>query len=136
MRRGIAENGLLSSRGYLIETLMGEAARAALLDREFPAWSRRKIAEGRARFAALLDELGLPYTPSHGNFIFHRTGMPMAEYQAQMKAKGFLVGWPHAPVAGFEDWCRTSIGTDAEMTAHAVAMREVFAARLKPSANL
>lgn len=105
------------------------AARAALLDREFPAWSRRKITDGRARFATLLDELGLSFTPSHGNFIFHRTGMPMAEYQAQMKAKGFLVGWPHAPVAGFDDWCRTSIGTDAEMTAHAAAMREVFSRR-------
>ncbi len=105
------------------------AARAALLDREFPAWSRKKIAAGRKEFAALLDELGLKQTPSHGNFIFHRTGMPMAQYQARMKEKGFLVGWPHAPVAGFEDWCRTSIGTDAEMTAHAVAMRAVMAAR-------
>jgi len=43
------------------------AARAALLDREFPAWSRKKIAAGRAQFAGLLDELGLVYTPSHGN---------------------------------------------------------------------
>lgn len=112
------------------------AARAALLDREFPAWSRRKIIEGRTRFAGLLDELGLTYTPSHGNFIFHRTGMPMAEYQAQMKAEGFLVGWPHAPVAGFEDWCRTSIGTDAEMTAHAVAMRAVLTGRSKTAAKV
>lgn len=105
------------------------AARAAVLDREFPAWSRKKIAAGRERFAALLEELGLDYTPSHGNFIFHRTGMPMAQYQAQMKARGILVGWPHAPVAGFDDWCRTSIGTDAEMTAHAAAMRAVLPAR-------
>jgi histidinol-phosphate/aromatic aminotransferase/cobyric acid decarboxylase-like protein len=35
------------------------AARAALLDREFPAWSRKKIAAGRDGLAALLDELGL-----------------------------------------------------------------------------
>ena len=105
------------------------AARAALLDREFPAWSRKKIAAGRDRFAALLDELGLKQTPSHGNFIFHRTGRPMGRYQAEMKARGILVGWPHAPVAGFEDWCRTSIGTDAEMAVHASAIRAVLTAR-------
>ena len=104
------------------------AARAALLDREFPTWSRKKIAAGRAQFAGLLDELGLVYTPSHGNFIFHRTGLPMAKYQAEMKARGLLVGWPHAPVKGFDDWCRTSIGTDAEMVAHATAMRAVLRA--------
>ncbi|MBC7366862.1 MAG: aminotransferase class I/II-fold pyridoxal phosphate-dependent enzyme, partial [Undibacterium sp.] len=52
------------------------AARAALLDREFPAWSRRKIAAGREKLAGLLGELGLKFTPSHGNFIFHRTGRP------------------------------------------------------------
>ena len=104
------------------------AARAALLDREFPAWSRKKITAGRVRFAGLLDELGLAQTPSHGNFIFHRTGLPMAKYQAEMKARGLLVGWPHAPVKGFDDWCRTSIGTDAEMAAHATAMRAVLGA--------
>ena len=53
----------------------------------------------------------------------------MDRYQAEMKARGILVGRPHAPVAGFEDWCRTSIGTDAQMAAHASAMRAVLAAR-------
>ncbi len=105
------------------------AARAALLDSKFPDWSRKKIAEGRARFAMLLGELDLRYTQSHGNFVFHHVRMPMTAYQAKMKEKGFLVGWPHAPVAGFEDWCRTSIGTDDEMRAHAVAIREVLGAR-------
>ena len=53
----------------------------------------------------------------------------MGRYQAEMKARGILVGWPHAPVAGFEDWCRTSVGTDAEMAVHAAAMRAVLTAR-------
>lgn len=105
------------------------AARAALLDREFPAWSRKKIAAGRDRLAALLDELGFIYTPSHGNFIFHRTGRAMGRYQAEMNGRGILVGWPHAPVAGCEDWCRTSIGTDAEMAVRASAMRAVLTER-------
>lgn len=104
------------------------AARASLLEGDFLRYSARKIREGRARFCALLDELGLPYTPSHGNFVFHQTGRPTGDYQAAMKARGFLVGWPHAPVARYPDWCRVSIGTDAEMAACANAMRAEFRA--------
>lgn len=103
------------------------AARASLFESAFHAWSRRKIREGRARFCALLDELGLRYTPSVGNFVFFRTGRPMGEFQETMKARGFLVGWPHAPAERYPDWCRVSIGTDDEMVKFAGAMRAVFA---------
>lgn len=102
------------------------AARASLLETDFLHYSARKIKEGRARFCALLDELGLQYTPSHGNFVFHRVGRPALEYQAAMKQRGFLVGWPHAPVAPYLDWCRVSIGTDREMEKLAAAMRAEF----------
>jgi hypothetical protein len=53
----------------------------------------------------------------------------MGRYQAEMKARRILVDWPHAPVAGFDDWCRTSIGTDAERAVHASAIRAVPMAR-------
>jgi histidinol-phosphate aminotransferase len=102
------------------------AARASLLERDFLTYSSRKIREGRTRFCSLLDELGLRYTPSHGNFVFHHTGRPIGEFQAAMKARGFLVGWPHAPIENYLDWCRVSIGTDDEMAAYATAMREEF----------
>lgn len=107
------------------------AARAALLDVKFPEFSRRKIREGRDRYCALLNELGLNYTPSLGNFVFHRTGIPMGQFQATMKEKGFLVGWPHDPVEGYEDWCRVSIGTDDEMKQYHAAMRDVFSGKKK-----
>jgi histidinol-phosphate aminotransferase len=109
------------------------AARAALLDAKFAGWSRQKIREGRNRFSALLDELGLRYTPSEGNFVFHYTGIPMREYQEKMKARGFLVGWPHPPVEPYDRWCRISIGTDDEMAKYAAAMREELGARKKSS---
>ncbi len=50
----------------------------------------------------------------------------MRDFQATMKEKGFLVGWPHDPVEGYGDWCRVSIGTDEEMRAYHTAMRTVF----------
>jgi histidinol-phosphate aminotransferase len=99
------------------------AARASLRDRQFPLVSRRRIREGRERFCSLLDKLGLRYVPSCGNFVFHHTGVPIREFQDLMRARGFYVGRPFPP---FEDWCRISIGTEAEMAAYATAMREVF----------
>jgi len=102
------------------------AARASLGEPAFLAYSTRKIREGRVRFCALLEEIGLGYTPSHGNFVFHQIGMPVGDYQAAMKARGILVGWPHSPPDAYKDWCRTSIGTEAEMAKHSVAMREVI----------
>lgn len=106
------------------------AARAALLEPKFAEWSRSRIREGRARFCALLDELGLRYTPSAGNFVFHYTGVPMREYQRRMEARGFLVGWPHPSVEPYDLWCRISIGTGEEMRAYEAAMRQEFAAKV------
>jgi histidinol-phosphate aminotransferase len=119
------------SRGQMssVNFLGVAAARASLPERNFLHYSARKIREGRDRFCALLDELGLRFTPSHGNFVFHYTGRPMREYQAAMKARGFLVGWPHEPVAPYLDWCRVSIGTDEEMAQLAAAMRTEFSSR-------
>lgn len=105
------------------------AARASLGEPEFLAYSTRKIREGRARYCALLNELGLGYTPSHGNFVFHQIDRSITAYQAEMKTRGFLVGWPHSPPGAYPNWCRTSIGTDGEMMKLADAMREVFGAR-------
>lgn len=100
------------------------AARVSLRDTRFPAYSRRKIAEGRERFCALLDELKLPYTPSCANFVFHRTGIPIRKFQDLMREKGFFVGRPFPP---YDDWVRISIGTELEMKRYAEAMRAVFA---------
>jgi histidinol-phosphate aminotransferase len=105
------------------------AARASLFEAAFHAWSRRKIREGRARFCALLDELDLRYTPSVGNFVFFHARRPMGDLQTAMKARGFYVGWPHAPAERYPDWCRVSIGTDDEMTKFARAMRAEYGAR-------
>lgn len=105
------------------------AARASLLETSFHAWSVRKIREGRTRYCTLLDELGLRYTPSAGNFVFHEVRRPMEDFQETMKARGFLVGWPHAPAKRYPDWCRVSIGTDDEMNKFARSMRDVFGTR-------
>ncbi|MDQ8197520.1 histidinol-phosphate transaminase [Pelagicoccus enzymogenes] len=100
------------------------AAIASVDDYAFHARSRELIAKGRQEFCSLLDELGLAYTPSVGNFVFHHTGIEIREFQKRMKDRGFLVGRPFPP---YDDWCRISIGTPKEMADYEKAMREVFA---------
>lgn len=99
------------------------AAIASVRDRSFHEQSVRMIKAGRDRLCALLDRLGLPYTPSVGNFVFHRTGRPVREFQATMKSRNFLVGRPFPP---YDDWCRISIGNVREMELYEAAMLEVF----------
>ncbi|MBK1876956.1 pyridoxal phosphate-dependent aminotransferase [Pelagicoccus mobilis] len=111
----------MSSPGYLGVI----AALASLDDRDFHEQSKRLIAKGRERFCSQLDSYGLKYTPSVGNFVFHHTGIEVREFQKRMKAHGFLVGRPFPP---YEDWCRISIGTPAEMSAYEGAMAKVFGA--------
>jgi len=99
------------------------AARESLLDTSFHAFSRRKIREERTRYTGLLEHLGLKFTPSVGNFVFHHTGVPIREFQARCKEVGFLVGRPFPP---YEDWCRVSIGSQDEMRAFAPVLRRAL----------
>lgn len=99
------------------------AAIASLDDPAFHRQSKDFIRRGRERFCALLDTLKLKYTPSVGNFVFHRTGIEIREFQAMMKERGFLVGRPFPP---YDDWCRISIGNQQEMASYEKAMLEVF----------
>ena len=110
----------MSSLGYLGVI----AALASVGDDAFHRQSVRLITQGRERFCGLLDELGLKYTPSFGNFVFHHTGREIRAFQATMKERGFLVGRPFPP---YDDWCRISIGNPQEMAKYEQAMREVFA---------
>ncbi|MEM9025986.1 MAG: histidinol-phosphate transaminase [Verrucomicrobiota bacterium] len=99
------------------------AAKASLYDHRFRTMSRQKIRAGREKFAGLLDELGLKYTPSVGNFIFHQTGIPIRDYQSMTKENGYIVGRPFEP---YTDWCRVSIGSEKEMEGFSAFMRTTF----------
>lgn len=100
------------------------AAIASLEDQAFHQQARTLISKGRESYCELLDSLGLQYTPSVGNFVFHKTGIEIRSFQKMMKDRGFLVGRPFPP---YDDWCRISIGTQKEMASYRTAMREVFA---------
>ncbi len=99
------------------------AATAGFEDKEFVKDSRAKIKAERDKLCATLKELKLPYAEPQGNFVFFKTGLPIATVQAKMEAEKVLVGRAFPPAL---DWCRISIGSPAEMAMADSALRKVF----------
>lgn len=100
-----------------------EAAIASLRDTEFVTATRAKLKGGRDALIAEVKALGKSYAEPQGNFVFVRTGMPIAEFNAKMRAEGVLVGRPFPP---YLDWARITIGLPEEMEVCHRAMRKVL----------
>lgn len=100
-----------------------EAGKAALADSDFYKFSLQKNEETKAMIIATLDELKLPYLPSHANFVFFQSGKDISELGKTMAEKGFIIGRPFPPL---NDWCRVSTGTIEEITLYNKAIKEVL----------
>ena len=98
------------------------AAIASYQDEDFQSTSRQKMAEGRALVYKTLEEVGYSYTPSYASFVFFHTGIPIQEFQKEMKSRNVMVARPFPP---FLDWCRVSIGNEEDMNQFVVAMKDM-----------
>lgn len=99
------------------------AAQANLDDADYIARTRQKIKAGREALLTVLEELGCDWAEPQGNFVFFRTGRPIAEFRVAMQAEGVMVGRPFPP---YLDWCRISIGSPEEMAVAHAALRKVL----------
>ena len=100
-----------------------EAAKEALNDKEFYAFSLKKNIESKQRIYSLLDELNLNYVKSHTNFIFFHSKRNIKELGPQMIKKGVRIGRPFPP---FYNWCRISTGTLTEVDRFIRGMKELY----------
>ena len=102
---------------------------AAMEDQDYVAWSRAENTRVLESFSAAVTGLGLTVVPSVGNFVLVRfagePGRDAAAAAAHLKRHGILARGV-APY-GLADSLRITIGTEADMTAVADALRE-FAA--------
>lgn len=99
------------------------AATASLEDAEFLAFSRARVRECMQITVNVLKELGRPYVPSYGNFVYFDTGGSARDFMAGMRGLGILTGTSYAP---FPSWARVSMGKVEDMRAFAQAAREYF----------
>ncbi len=96
------------------------AANASLQDTAFIRQSLNTTAQSRKIVTQALDELKLPYLPSHANFIFHRVNSSSAAYRENIKKLHIMVGRPFDHTDG---WNRLTLGTPAEMQAFVQALK-------------
>ena len=98
-------------------------AKEALKDDEFYKFSLTKNEEGKQMIYQMLDSKSMPYVNSHTNFVFFKTGKPIATIQNAFMNKNIRVGRAFPPLT---DWCRISIGTVDEVRQFCDAANEIF----------
>jgi histidinol-phosphate aminotransferase len=107
----------------MTNTLAIEAAKEALRDDDFYKFSILKNAEAKAQIYKTLDELKLKYIKSHTNFVFFRTGRPIAELNEAMRRENVLIGRPFPPLL---KWARISTGTLEQVDLFGKALKKVM----------
>jgi histidinol-phosphate aminotransferase len=100
------------------------AAAASLRDACYLPRVHDAVAAERAKWHALLDELGLRRTESQGNFVYFDAGRPHAEVAAALQAEGVVIGRAFPPYA---TWVRITIGLPEENARAQAVIRRLFA---------
>ncbi len=98
-------------------------AAAALDDKTLHQYSLEMNEKAKKHIYKVCNDLGLEYVPSHGNFVFIKTGRPIQTFQQEMLTKGVMVGRPFPPLM---DWCRVSTGTMDDMLKWEMATRKIL----------
>ncbi|MGB5555435.1 MAG: histidinol-phosphate transaminase [Flavobacteriaceae bacterium] len=99
------------------------AAKEALQDDEFYKFSVLKNKEAKQLIYKTLDDLSLPYIPSHTNFVFFKTGRPVDEVIQAMQKENVLIGRPFPPLL---EWARISTGTLPQVKQFTAALTKVM----------
>lgn len=114
-----------STNPYNLNRISLAAAQAALLDSAYYEENAKKIIKTREKTKAALLKLGFTCTDSQANFLFaaHPKAEGEALYQA-LKDRGILVR--HFDKARISAYNRITIGTDEQMEALLLALREIL----------
>jgi len=96
---------------FNVNALAQAAALAALADTDYVDASRALNRAGMAQLAAGFAALGIPFLPSHGNFVMAKVG-DAESVNRSLLAQGVIV----RPVAnyGLPEWLRISVGLASE----------------------
>ena len=108
---------------FNVNALAQAAALAALADADYVEESRLLNEAGLAQLAAGLEVLGVPYVPSHANFVLAKVGAANEVNTALLK-QGVIV----RPVAnyGLPEWLRITVGLPAENTRFITALTKAL----------
>ena len=105
-------------------TLAVLAAQQALKDTDFYKFSLEQNEACKKLIYTRLDEMNIPYIPSHTNFVFFKSGMPVDSLIREMGSEGVQIGRPFPPLL---NWARISTGTTEEVRSFTTALSKVMA---------
>jgi histidinol-phosphate aminotransferase len=108
---------------FNVNALAQAAALAALADADYVEESRLLNEAGLAQLTAGLEVLGVPYVPSHANFVLAKVGAA-SEVNTALLKQGVIV----RPVAnyGLPEWLRITVGLPEENTRFLTALAKVL----------
>jgi histidinol-phosphate aminotransferase len=93
-----------------------------LADEKYVAWYSEQVRVGRGRMMDGLRELGVPFFPSHANFVLMNIGPKHKEFVSAMRAHGVLLR-DRSTDPGCDGFVRITIGVDEHVTQGLAALK-------------
>lgn len=103
------------SSPYNVNGVALDCLSAALEDETYLAWYVEQVRVGRERMMGGLAELGVPYFPSHANFVLMNIGPKHKELVQAMRARGILLR-DRSTDPGCDGFVRITIGVEEHVT--------------------
>jgi histidinol-phosphate aminotransferase len=99
-----------------------DCLQAALADEEYVSWYSEQVRVGRARMMDSLRDLGVPFFPSHANFVLMKIGPKHKELVMAMRAHGVLLR-DRSTDPGCEGCVRITVGLEEHVTRGLAALK-------------
>ncbi len=110
------------SSPYNVNGVALDCLPVALADEEYVAWYSEQVREGRERMMDGLRELGVPYFPSHANFVLMNIGPKHKELVQAMRSNGVLLR-DRSTDPGCDGFVRITIGVEEHVTRGLAALK-------------
>ena len=110
------------SSPYNVNGVALDCLPVALADNEYVTWYSEQVREGRERMMDGLRELGVPFFPSHANFVLMKIGPKHKELVQAMRAHGVLLR-DRSTDPGCDGFVRITIGVEEHVTLGLAALK-------------
>jgi histidinol-phosphate aminotransferase len=110
------------SSPYNVNGVALDCLPVALADKEYVAWYSEQVRVGRERMMDGLRKLGVPFFPSHANFVLMNIGAKHRELVAAMRAHGVLLR-DRSTDPGCDGFVRITIGVEEHVTQGLTALK-------------
>jgi len=111
-----------TSSPYNVNGVALDCLPVALADEEYLSWYSGQVRVGRERMMDGLRELGVPFFPSHANFVLMNIGPKHKELVAAMRRHGVLLR-DRSTDPGCDGFVRITIGVEEHVTRGLAALR-------------